>query len=49
MWRGEVPQILTHLQSGYEMVSFFLFVPLSEGSTPKNVVILSLGFGLMGG
>jgi len=49
MWRGEVPQILTDLEFGYALVSIGLLVPLSEGSTPKNVVILYVESSLMGG
>lgn len=46
---GEVPRILTDLESGCVLVSIGLLVPLSKGSTLKNVVILCVGFGLMGG
>ena len=49
MWRGEVPQILIELEHGSELVSIGLLVPLSEGGTLKNVVILCVGSGLMGG
>jgi len=40
LWRGEVPRILTDLEPGYVLVSIHLLVPLSDGSTLKNVKIL---------
>lgn len=43
VWRGEVTHILTDLESGYVLVSVGLLVPLSEGSTLKNFVILCGG------
>lgn len=49
MWRGEVPHILSNLESGDVLVSIGLLVPLSGGVTLKNVVILCVGYGLMGG
>jgi len=46
---GEVPRILIDLESGYVLVSIDPSMPLSEGSTLKNVVILSVGSVLMRG
>ena len=49
--RSETKLLLrSRVESGYLLVSIDLLVPLSEGSTLKNVVmILCVGSGLMGG
>jgi hypothetical protein len=46
---GNTPQVLTDLGFGYVLMSVGHLVPLLEGSTVKNEVILCVESGLMGG